>query len=411
MKFIKRLFIFTLLLGIGAVGFGYYHGLRPHNVNEFMTDILDRFTTTANEEEPSDVIVATDDEIPKPKEKSKKHTKSKKKKKPKVELQPLPRNPFAAIDSHARKATEATEKDISTLANYLSQKAHTDIDKARAIYVWLTDNIVYDDAGYNSERYGDNSALGVLRKRKGVCGGFSNLFQALGEEMGLDIKRVVGYAKGYGYVKGRRFADTDHAWNLIKLKGHWRVFDATWGQGSGTNVKGKLVSKKKFNDYWFNVDPYKSIFTHLPEELDLTYVTPTINLKAFESLANIDDSYFKLGFKAKETYQKVRENRRIKFPKCYGVATYAKVKEAPKYEVLKIGQSYNFELYVPRGLQVAIIDEQENWTYFEGNKGVFKLRYTPLTAGELNVSIKFDKGGKSFWTLLRYKVGLTKPIS
>ena len=277
--------------------------------------------------------------------------------------------------------------------------------------MWLTDNIVYDDAGYNSGRYGDNSALGVLRKRKGVCGGFSNLFQALGEEMGLDIKRVVGYAKGYGYVKGRRFADTDHAWNLIKLKGHWRVFDATWGQGSGTNVKGKLVSKKKFDDYWFNVDPYKSIFTHLPEELDLTYVTPTINLKTFESLANIDDSYFELGFKAKETYQKVRENRRIKFPKCYGVATYAKVKEAPKYEALKIGQSYNFELYVPRGLQIAIIDEQENWTYFEGNKGVFKLHYTPLTAGELNVSIKFDKGGKSFWTLLRYKVGFTKSIS
>ncbi|MBK8192659.1 MAG: hypothetical protein IPK76_05510 [Lewinellaceae bacterium] len=89
--------------------------------------------------------------------------------------------------------------------------------------MWLAENIEYDDESYNSGSDGDNSAEGVLSNKKAVCEGFSNLFLALGERMGLEIEKVVGYAKGYGYSPGMKFKETDHAWNIIKINENWRI--------------------------------------------------------------------------------------------------------------------------------------------------------------------------------------------
>ena len=51
-------------------------------------------------------------------------------------------------------------------------------------------------------------------------------------QLNLEIETVTGYSKGYGYSPSKRFKDVDHAWNLIKIDGAWRMFDATWGEGS-----------------------------------------------------------------------------------------------------------------------------------------------------------------------------------
>jgi len=50
-----------------------------------------------------------------------------------------------------------------------------------------------------------------------VCEGFSNLYYVIGAEMGLEIKKVSGYAKAYGYSQGDKFKEENHAWNLIKI--------------------------------------------------------------------------------------------------------------------------------------------------------------------------------------------------
>jgi hypothetical protein len=300
--------------------------------------------------------------------------------------------------------SQKAEATIEALANYLQQNTETDLEKARAIYVWITDNIAYDDVEFNSGKYSDMSAISVLLRRKAVCEGFSNLYFALGREMGLDIEKVIGYAKGYGYAIGTSFKKANHAWNVIKIKGSWRVFDATWGAGCGENVKEKLVTTKQFDDYWFNVDPYEAIFNHLPEKEAFAFVQPTLSLSRFEKLPNIDSDYFKLGFDGRETYKAVLSDRTVTFPKIFTFDTYIEKRLAPKYETLYLSETYSFAFYIPRGLKAALIDEDNNWTYFKAEKGQFTATYTPNTEGALIFCVKDETDNGTYTTVSKYKV-------
>ena len=113
------------------------------------------------------------------------------------------------------------------------------------------------------------------------------------------MKTISGYAKGYGDKKGDSFENksSDHAWNIVKINGVWRVFDVTWGDGYGiTDKNGKLVSIDQFTDDWFNVSPYETIFSHYPEDEEFLLIKDKLTLKQFESLPEIEVSAFKTGF-------------------------------------------------------------------------------------------------------------------
>ena len=397
MKFIKRLFWATLLVFIVLAGVGYFNGLKLDNYKEFIATIISKYS---NGEEV---------QLEKKEQKSKP---SKRNNQPDDnhidnlahDLQPVPKNPFAKIDKHARRCPQSKQSSIDSLSNYLLLGANSEIEKARAIFVWLAEKIEYDDESYNSGSDGDNSAEGVLSNKKAVCEGFSNLFLALGERMGLEIEKVVGYAKGYGYSPGMKFKETDHAWNIIKINENWRIFDATWGQGNGENINGKLKSKKEFNEYWFNVDPFEAIFNHFPQDSKHSFVQPSLSLSKYEKFPNIDEEYFEIGFNGKETYKNVSAEISFKFPQCFEIGTYVQMYEAPKNENLLISEPQKFEFFIPRGFSVAIIDADDNWTYFDKEKGKFRLEYTPKTDGELQISVKFENGGDSYHTFLIYKV-------
>ena len=312
-RFIKRLFIFLILLTIGFGTWAFvYKEMEVQEVKELLAEWFSRVVPVESEEEASPVAPPPS----KPTEQNEKSTKES------YELQPLPVNPFAKIDGHARNVPASAEQDLQSLAAYLIEPTQTDLEKARSIFVWLTDNISYDDRAYNDGVYGDLSSEGVLHSRKAVCEGFSNLYLKLGKEMGLEIKKVVGYSKGYGFQQGRKISKTDHAWNVIKIGDYWKIFDATWGQGNGQNVNGKLKTVKKFDDYWFNVDAYEAIFSHLPENLNLAYVSPQIDLKIYNSFPTIDEEYFEIGFNGRQTYKNVYANHQLAFPDLYHVDTY-----------------------------------------------------------------------------------------
>ncbi len=192
---------------------------------------------------------------------------------------------FKNIDAYARACPPSAQTNLDVLAKYLYKAARTDLEKARAIYVWLCTYISYNDRDYNTNNYSDNSAIAVLASKKAVCAGFSELYTELGLRLGLRIKTVVGYAKGYSYEPGSKFAESDHAWNAIEIDGNWRMFDATWGQGFGrTGSHGELISVKSFNPEWFNVEPSYAIFTHFPELLTESFIKMPLSLHEYERL-------------------------------------------------------------------------------------------------------------------------------
>jgi transglutaminase/protease-like cytokinesis protein 3 len=195
--------------------------------------------------------------------------------------------PFTTIDAYARSCPANAKTNLDALSTYLRKSTRTDLEKARSIYVWLTANISYDAKAYNAEIYGDQSPEGVLKSKKAVCAGFAELYTALGERMGLEIKTIVGYSKGYGYDEGAHFEDTDHAWNAIRIDDKWCLFDATWGEGYGKEGNnGQLVCVKQFDEEWFNVAPEKFVFSHFAENPEDNFLEPQlkITLREYEKL-------------------------------------------------------------------------------------------------------------------------------
>lgn len=311
---------------------------------------------------------------------------------------------FTKIDAYARACPRSAERSIEKLAEYLGKGAANDWEKARVIYIWLCDNIKYDDDGYNDRDLGDNSAKGVLDHKKGVCEGFSNLYLALGQALQLNIIKVSGYSKGYSYRKGKKFNDTNHAWNLIKIQGAWHIFDATWGQGYGSRENGDLVAEKEFDPFWFDTDPYAAIFSHLPEQAEYQLLEKPIAKGTFEWMPAVNSDYFSLGFDGKSAYEAIRKDTTLLFPRIFNKKRSVTVVSAPQFENLPLKTPVVFEFKSAEIEEVAINDARNKWTFFKKTGDLFRLEYIPTVQGELNIMLKESKKGNEYATLLRYNV-------
>ena len=318
-------------------------------------------------------------------------------------------NPFEKIDAHARACPREAARSIETLATYLKQDASTDLEKARSIFIWLTQFVSYDDDDYNGNREHTWTAQDILKRRKALCSGFSDLYAALGKAMGLQIQKVDGYAKGVNFRPGTHFKKSNHSWNIIKINGNWHIFDATWGQGSGTTSNGILSSKKEFDPFWFDIDPYAAIFSHLPEDSTFALIHPVVDLPKFEKLQNISSKYFEMGFNAADAYRNFCHNNNLKLPECYDFKAQLNFVVAPKYAQLTIGKTYTFECVNPSAIKMAIMDARDKWTYFEPDNGVYKFEYKPVNVGDLRILAWFPNKNNTYSTLLLYQVKAAKP--
>lgn len=132
------------------------------------------------------------------------------------------------------KHIESNEEIIIDTALEITKNCSSDLDKVRAIYDWVVDNIEYDyeklskhDKGQYDNQYG---ALNTLNTRKGVCYDYSTLVAALTRSIGIKAKVVEGNLDK-GRLKGF------HAWNevFISESGGWINIDTTLAATTGEN--------------------------------------------------------------------------------------------------------------------------------------------------------------------------------
>ena len=302
---------------------------------------------------------------------------------------------FTSIDDYAKAYPKKTST-IDELANYFLLKEASELEKARMIYVWLAENINYDDHGYNSKQFGDNSAEGVLQNKVAVCAGFANLYQALGDKMGLKIITLRGLAKGYGYDESSYDnieEASNHAWNSINIDGVWKIFDATWGHGYAfTNSKGKLVSKKEVDNEWFNIDPKISIFSHLPEESDKQFLSPTISFETFLEMPNIVPTAFSSGWlNADELLLKIKEKKVLDIPNHYSLSENILIK-APTERLLKKGKPHAFMIESIELDNVFLVVDEEEWIQFNKTSAGWNYTLNTKTPGTIEVVAKMLDG-------------------
>ncbi|MCP3929593.1 MAG: hypothetical protein GY705_10875 [Bacteroidetes bacterium] len=173
---------------------------------------------------------------------------------------------FTKTDEMARKAPKSVSASVDKLAAYLTKNADSDIQKVRAFYVWLTENIAYDTKLFFDKTIPLKSRLkkqqveNVLKYKRGVCDGYTHLFQALCVTAGIPTEKVNGFTKTHR----ERVARVSHSWNTVRIDGKWYLIDNTWGAGYVDGEKKRY--HRRFSEKYFLTDPEIFVLDHYPND-------------------------------------------------------------------------------------------------------------------------------------------------
>ncbi|MEL6496047.1 MAG: transglutaminase domain-containing protein [Cyanobacteria bacterium J06623_7] len=300
----------------------------------------------------------------------------------------LAQEDFTRIDSQARHLNYSGSS-VTELAAILAQNASSDSEKARIIYAWITHHVIYDVAAFNEaishNKYPEVTPTKVLRDRRTICSGYSNLYQALAEAMGLDAAIIIGYARGATPPDDLRFQDINHAWNSINIDGSWYLLDATFGAGS--IQAGKFVAN--YNPHYFATPPQQFFNLHYPQDSGWQLLTTEQTRAEFDLQPKITAGFHNLGFKTVSHQQSpITTSDRLKI-----------------------------ELEVPENI-IAIADLQQNGEEIAGNRVLINRQGTkvaidvaPPGSGTYELTIyarnKDDSPSNQYDEVIQYRVEAT----
>ena len=199
---------------------------------------------------------------------------------------------FDAIDSYVQTVSHTSP---DSLALKLTENYQTELEKTRAIFSWITQNIVYNTGIYSAVKSfapkysfdpldtmtvwksGDEmAAIRVLHRRVTVCEGYARLFKVLCDHAGLKAELVVGYARS---GTGKQAFRCNHTWNVVMIDSVWKLIDVTWASGF-VNYRNEFV--QQIDEDYFLPEPGEFIRDHYPEDLRWALVNPVPFYREFE---------------------------------------------------------------------------------------------------------------------------------
>ncbi|XP_075056939.1 kyphoscoliosis peptidase-like [Mixophyes fleayi] len=198
-------------------------------------------------------------------------------------------NKFEKLDAYAAKLE--SKESLEHLTKELLRDAHTDLEKTRAIWIWICHHIEYDIIGYKNKAMRSTVPDEIFRSKRGVCAGYSSLFQDMCRIADVKCKTVSGYGKGAGYKVGQKIPDgSNHAWNIVYLEGSWHLLDSTWGAGK-TDTKFKF----QYDEFYFLTHPAVFIEDHYPNEAECQLLKPVVSRKHFEQSVSYNSQFYTSG--------------------------------------------------------------------------------------------------------------------
>ncbi len=179
---------------------------------------------------------------------------------------------FDTIDKNAQSVPDSLYT-YEQIAHHLTKNLETDLEKVRAIFVWIAHNIEYDIKSYDNKTIAYEFKLemldDLLRSKKGVCGQYSYLFQVMCGVVGLESY----FISGIDYS----LSEEGHAWNAVEIDGEYYLFDVTWSAGRIANFQ----YFHEFNDAYFMLTPQRFIKSHFPHDPIFQFLENPITLDDF----------------------------------------------------------------------------------------------------------------------------------
>lgn len=174
------------------------------------------------------------------------------------------------------------EQSLRKIARRIKDSCTTDLDKVYTVYTYIAGTYTYDLNRMKQLRKGkikrDLYLSELLSKNKGICGDFSNLLSALCDSLNIPCFRVSGYAKTYAVFHPVRQKIYNHAWNVVRINGHWQTIDVTWGIRQFSN---KRFNRPRINYDFLFMNPEQFGRTHLPADPTFQLVQPQRSYHSF----------------------------------------------------------------------------------------------------------------------------------
>ena len=185
---------------------------------------------------------------------------------------------FTRADNIAKLNEGESLANLPLLAQKLTYKLPTEVEKFRAIYTWVCKNVKGDltqDIKVTKKRKTlKNDSLGyikwnndykkiafkkLLKYKKTMCTGYAYLIKELCFLANIECKIIDGYGRTVS-SNTEKLEQINHSWNAVKINHKWYLCDATWS--SGYFIDNLFV--KDYNDGYFLTEPVLFAKNHYP---------------------------------------------------------------------------------------------------------------------------------------------------
>jgi peptidoglycan hydrolase-like protein with peptidoglycan-binding domain len=160
---------------------------------------------------------------------------------------------FSDIDTHLASIPNQDYSNIEQLHNQIVKPHFNEEQKVYAIAKFITNAISYGERA--------RKPLNTINSREGVCQDYAELFIALCKLSNIENNYVTGDGKTSAQDIG--FYSPNHAWNVVKVNGHYQIYDLTWAAGTYDDITNSF--NKNFNSQYFNANPKEFISNHFPD--------------------------------------------------------------------------------------------------------------------------------------------------
>ncbi len=204
---------------------------------------------------------------------------------------------FEKADSVAALHPFHSIDNLKLLSDNLTGPLPTQIEKFRAIYRWVCENIENDYGLYKRNKvkreklkdrpeelskWNKEFNLIVLKhlikRQQTVCTGYAYLVKELAYHAGINCEIVNGYGRT---IEANIGGDgiPNHSWNAVELNKKWYLCDPTWSSGSINISETSFIPN--FNEGYFLADPSLFSLNHYPLETNWLLVEDKPLLSSF----------------------------------------------------------------------------------------------------------------------------------
>ncbi|KAI0236666.1 Hillarin [Lamellibrachia satsuma] len=223
---------------------------------------------------------------------------------------------FKDLDEYVFSVAEKDQSTFTDLVAELTTNCVTDLEKARAIFRWITVkdlNVLEFEEGLEK-----NTPMGLLRGIKYGTETYHTLFMRLCSYAGLPCVEIKGHGKGVGYEPGmkiqeHRFRNT---WNAVLIAGNWWpvqcqcaarkvTLDMRAHVGPVTKDTWREHMHYAYDDFYFLTDPDEFIYQLRADDRRMQLLWTPISLEQFERTPYVYSGFFNNGLEFDRPMQAV----------------------------------------------------------------------------------------------------------